>query len=83
MADTQTPDRIQFKSLEARNPVAERRAKREAQANLITKHEIVCITRSGFHFLHTEGADFAAQVTYHKAGDVLQERLIPLIGWWG
>lgn len=28
------------------------------------KHEIVCIKRHGFSFLATEGADYAAKVTY-------------------
>ena len=28
-------------------------------------HEIICITRSGFNFLHGEGVDLAAKVTYH------------------
>lgn len=61
------------------------------------KHEIVCITRCGFNFLHGEGVDCAAKITYHRylkneqtgatysnpAQDVLQERLIPRIGFWG
>ena len=56
------------------------------------KHEIVCITRSGLEFLHTEGADFAAKVTdlqyepgkvYDPRVGVKQEWLIPRIGVWG
>ena len=59
-------------------------------------HEVVCITRSGFNFLRTEGADFAAKVTYQKYlkradvamgggchGRVIGELLIPRIGHWG
>lgn len=58
---------------------------------MTAKHEIVCITRHGFSLLHTEGADFAAKVTYltHTPGQVYdprtgvkQERLIPLLGEW-
>lgn len=55
------------------------------------KHEIICIRRQGFSLLHTEGADFAAKVTYlqyepaavydPRVG-VLQERLIPIPGRW-
>lgn len=47
-------------------------------------HETVCIRRHGFSLLHTEGADFAAKVTYHawepgRAGtDIRCELLIPL-----
>jgi len=56
------------------------------------KFETVCILRSGFNFLHTEGADFAAKVTSHQyepgkvfvpERDVLQEMLIPRFGVWG
>ena len=55
------------------------------------KHEIVCIKRSGFNFLATEGADYAAKVTYlaYTPGAVYdpregvkQEMLIPLYGRW-
>ncbi len=56
------------------------------------KHEIICITRQGYSLLHTEGADFAAKVTYlqYEPGKVYdsrqgvkQEMLIPLIGvYW-
>ncbi len=55
------------------------------------KHEVVCITRSGLNFVHTEGADFAAKITYlaYEPGKVYdprrgvkQERLIPLYGIW-
>ena len=50
------------------------------------KTEIVCITRCGFNFLHTEGLDFAAKVTelqyepgkvYDPRQGVKQELLIP------
>ena len=52
------------------------------------KTEIICITRHGFNFLHTEGADFAAKVTmlryepgkvYDPRIGVVQELLIPRI----
>ena len=55
------------------------------------KHEIVCIKRLGFSFLATEGADYAAKVTYlaYTPGQtydpregVKQEMLIPLYGRW-
>lgn len=55
------------------------------------KHETVCIRRSGFDFLHTEGADFAAKVTslryepgkvYDPRDGVQQELLIPVYGKW-
>lgn len=58
---------------------------------MTAKHEIVCITRHGFDLLHTEGADFAAKVTYltHTPGQVYdprtgvkQQMLIPLLGQW-
>ena len=61
-----------------------------------TKHETVCITRSGFNFLHCERIDLAAKVTYHRylkdertgatkqgLDDVLCEMFIPRLGWWG
>lgn len=56
------------------------------------KYETICILRSGFNFLHTEGADFAAKVTYQRfvPGQVFdsregvqQEMLIPCRGVWG
>jgi len=56
------------------------------------KYETVCITRSGFNFLHTEGSDFAAKITYlrYTPGQVYdpeegvqQEMLIPRYGIWG
>jgi len=56
------------------------------------KYEIICISRAGFNFLHTEGADFAAKVTclqyepskvYDPRAGVKQEWLIPRIGHWG
>lgn len=43
----------------------------------VERHEIVCITRLGFNFLHTEGVDLAAKVTYQSGADVLQELFIP------
>jgi hypothetical protein len=54
------------------------------------KFETVCITRQGFNFAHTEGADFAAKVTYlryepgqiHDDTGIIQERLFPLPGTW-
>ena len=55
------------------------------------KYETVCILRSGFNFLHTEGADFAAKVTcqryepgkvFDPRQGVLQEMLIPRFGVW-
>jgi len=56
------------------------------------RHEVVCILRHGASFKNTEGADFAAKVTYltHTPGQVydprvgvLQERLIPIPGvYW-
>jgi hypothetical protein len=63
---------------------------------MITKHETVCITRSGFNFLHGEGIDLAAKVTYHRylkneetgatfstEDDTICEMFIPRRGWWG
>lgn len=55
----------------------------------MTKHEIVCIKRQGFSLLHTEGADFAAKVTYHSwtpgtvqtQDDIRSEWLVPLPGF--
>jgi hypothetical protein len=56
------------------------------------KYETVCITRSNFNFLHTEGADFAAKITHQRytPGEVFdpregvqQEMLIPRRGIWG
>jgi hypothetical protein len=56
------------------------------------KNEIVCITRAGLNFVHTEGADFAAKITHHqyepgKVFDprigVKSEMLILRIGHWG
>jgi hypothetical protein len=50
------------------------------------KTEIVCITRSGFNFLHTEDMDLAAKVTvlryvpgevYDPRNGVVQELFIP------
>lgn len=40
------------------------------------KHEIVCITRCGLNFVHEEGADFAAKVTYlsYTPGEVYNPR---------
>jgi hypothetical protein len=58
----------------------------------MAKRETVCITRSGFNFLHTEGGDFAAKVThleyepgkvYDPRTRVKQEMLIPRFGVWG
>lgn len=58
----------------------------------MTKHETVCITRSGFNFVRSEGADFAAKVThlqyvpgevYDPRVGVKQELLIPRRGFWG
>lgn len=55
------------------------------------KHEIVCITRQGFNLKNTEGADFAAKVTYleYTPGTVYdpsvgvkQEMLIQKFGCW-
>lgn len=55
------------------------------------KTEIICITRQGFNFKHTEGLDFAAKVTqlryepghvYDPRKGVEQEMLIPKIGCW-
>lgn len=55
------------------------------------RHEIVAIGRCGYSLLHTEGADFAAKITYlqYIPGEVydprvgvLQERLIPIPGRW-
>lgn len=57
----------------------------------MTKHEAVCITRSGFNFVATEGGDFAAKVTYlrYEPGKVydpregvIREMLIPIPGKW-
>lgn len=54
-------------------------------------HEIICIKRTGFEFVATEGADFAAKVTYlaHEPGKIYdprvgvqQELLIPIPGRW-
>ena len=51
------------------------------------KHETVCITRSGYNFLHTEGCDMAAKVTclryvpgevYNPEVGVQQEMFIPM-----
>lgn len=56
------------------------------------KYETICILRCGFNFLHTEGGDFAAKVTYQRyepgkmfdpRHGVLQEMLIPRFGVWG
>jgi hypothetical protein len=56
------------------------------------KYETVCIRRQGYSLLHTEGADFAAKVTYHgweaRRGqvytyEVVSEWLIPIPGYWG
>ena len=55
------------------------------------KYETICIRRQGYSLLHTEGADFAAKVTYHGwskehgpsyAYDVISEWLIPIPGKW-
>ena len=57
------------------------------QRELDMKNEIICITRSGFNFLRSEGEDFAAKVTYlqYEPGKVYdprigvkQELLIPI-----
>lgn len=57
----------------------------------MTKYETVCIRRHGFSLLHTEGADYAAKVTYlaYEPGKVYdprigvkQEWLIPIPGVW-
>lgn len=57
---------------------------------MTAKHETVCITRCGFNFLHSEGAEFAAKVTslvygqgiYDPRTGVKQVMLIPLLGRW-
>lgn len=56
------------------------------------KHEIVCLSRSGLNFAHTEGADIAAKVTYlsYTPGSIYdpregvkQELIIPLLNtYW-
>ena len=57
----------------------------------MTKYETICIRRQGLDLLHTEGADFAAKITYlaHTPGQVYdprtgikQEMLIPQYGKW-
>lgn len=57
----------------------------------MTKHETVSINRHGLSFVHSEGADFAAKITYlaHTPGQVYdprvgvkQEMLIPILGRW-
>ncbi len=57
----------------------------------MTKHETIAIRRTGYNFLSTEGADFAAKVTslqyqpgevYDPREGVKQELLIPIRGRW-
>jgi len=59
---------------------------------MTTKTEIVCIRRSGFNFVSTEGADYAAKVTqlsytpgevYDPRVGVQQEWLVPLYPPYG
>ncbi len=55
------------------------------------RYEIVCIRAYGYMFKATEGADFAAKVTYHgftpgeiydPRQNVKQEWLVPLYNYW-